>query len=202
MILMEDIIKNPNDVLRENAADIVFPIDDKTRKLGEDMLEYVLNSQNPELSEQYGLRPGVGLAASQMGVPIKMTAIAIPMMDTVSESEIESLEDSNEILEPQHFFKGVIINPKIVSESAVRAALETGEGCLSIPDDVEGYVSRAYKITVEYFDLDGNKYSLKLKDYPAIVFQHEIDHMYGKLYTDYINPLEPWHQVESTRYIR
>jgi peptide deformylase len=202
MILMDDIIKDPADVLRAEAEEVVLPASDEIRALADEMMEYIINSQDEELSEKYGLRPGVGLAAPQVGKSLKMTAIAIPMMDTKTPEEIEALEAEGKANEPSYFFKGVVVNPVIVSEGAQRAAIEMGEGCLSIPEDIPGFVPRSAKITVEYFDLDGNKYSLKLRDYPAIVFQHEIDHLHGKLYYDYINPLDPWKQDDGTRYIQ
>jgi peptide deformylase len=192
MILMDDIVKDPAEILRKEAEDVTFPVSDEIRSLADEMMEYIINSQDDELAEKYGLRPGVGLAAPQVNHSLKMTAIAIPNIDVNEETGEET---------KGYFFKGIVVNPVIVSESAQRGALETGEGCLSIPVDIEGYVPRAYKITVQYYDLDGNKFELKLRDYPAIVFQHEIDHMHGKLYYDYINPLDVWHQDENTKYI-
>ncbi|WP_439424890.1 peptide deformylase [Oenococcus alcoholitolerans] len=178
---MKDIVRVGDPVLRAKAEKVSFPLDAKTKELGRKMLEYLVVSQNKEENEKYGLRPGVGLAGPQVGASLQMAALLIP------ETEKEGQEEKETI-----FFKGVIYNPKIVRESAKRAALESGEGCLSKDDDVPGIVLRADKITVEYDDENGKHQSIRLKDYPAIVFQHEIDHLKGVLYYDHINELDPW----------
>ena len=139
-------------------------------------------------NEKYGLRPGVGLAAPQVGYSLRMSSILIPALDP---------EDTTD--EP--YFKGTIFNPVIISESVKRGALNVGEGCLSVDEDVPGFVPRAYRITVRYQDEDGNKQTIKLRDYPAIVFQHEIDHLHGHLYYDHINMQSPWEVDEDTKYI-
>ena len=56
-----------------------------------------------------------------------------------------------------------------------------GEGCLSVDNDLPGYVARSYRITVKFQDENGDKQELRLEGYPAIVFQHEIDHCHGVL---------------------
>lgn len=197
MILNENFVKDGSAILRKRSEELSFPLSPEIKEKSQEMMDYLINSQNPELSEKYNLRPGVGLAAPQIGLDAQLSAILIP-------GPVDVDQDGN-IIEgqpvPEPFFKGYIVNPKIISESAARAGLKTGEGCLSRPEDVEGYVVRAKKITVEFYDLDGEQHTLKLSDYPAIVFQHEIDHLHGVMYYDHINQLEPWKMQEGVSYL-
>lgn len=69
---------------------------------------------------------------------------------------------------------------------------DDGEGCLSVDRDVPGYVLRYARITVTGTTLDGEEVTLRLKGLPAIVFQHEIDHLNGIMFYDRINPADPF----------
>ena len=197
MILNENFVKDGSPILRKRSEELSFPLSDEIKQQAIEMMGYLENSQDPELSEKYGIRPGVGLAAPQIGLDAQLSAVLIPGPVDVDE-EGNIIEDQPE---PEPFFKGYIVNPKIISESAARASLKTGEGCLSRPDDVEGFVVRAERITVEFYDLDGEKHIVKLVDYPAIVFQHEIDHLHGVMYYDHINKLEPWKAQAGVEYL-
>lgn len=177
LFLMNDIVRDGDPVLRAVAKNVEFPLSDEDKKLAHDMMEYLENSQTPELSEKYGLRPGVGLAAPQVGVSEMMAAVLVP---------------SNGENDDTPVFKEVIINPVIVSHSVQPTALSEGEGCLSVDKDVPGYVVRHDRITVRYQDMNGEKHQIRLRDYPAIVCQHEIDHLNGHLYYDLINKKEPF----------
>jgi peptide deformylase len=83
-------------------------------------------------------------------------------------------------------------NPKILSHSVQDVCLGEGEGCLSVDRDVPGYVVRHNKITVSYFDMAGEKHKVRLKNYEAIVVQHEIDHINGIMFYDHINKENPF----------
>mgnify|MGYP004718403433 CR=1 FL=1 len=139
------------------------------------MMEYLVVSQDAEQNKKYKLRPGVGLAAPQVGVGVSMAAVLVPGPD-------------DEIL-----FKEVLVNPVIISHSVQAAALSEGEGCLSVDKDIPGYVVRHDRITIRYQTLDGTTKKIRLKNYPAIVCQHEIDHLNGILYYDHIDKKEPFH---------
>ncbi len=95
-------------------------------------------------------------------------------------------------------FKDVIINPVIVSESVQYGALTEGEGCLSVDKDVPGYVPRHDRITLRYQDVNGETHKVRLKHYPAIVCQHEIDHLHGVLFYDHINKDQPFEAPADT----
>ncbi|GAP02612.1 peptide deformylase [Fructobacillus pseudoficulneus] len=186
---MDKITRDGNPVLRQVGAEVPFPLSEEHQQLAKDMMTYLEVSQDEEENEKYGLRPGVGLAAPQVGESLQMTAILIPSADPAEDAEDEP------------YFKGVVFNPVIISETVGRAALETGEGCLSVDEDVPGFVPRSKKITVRYQDETGKTQQKTLRNYPAIVFQHEIDHLHGKLYYDHINQTDPWGVDDSTKYI-
>ncbi|BAQ10372.1 peptide deformylase 2 [Bacillus sp. OxB-1] len=176
MILMKDIIREGHPSLRKRAEEVKFPLTDEERKLSEELLEYVINSQSPELSEKYGLRPGIGLAAPQVDRLKRMFALHIKE-------------------EGQDPLSLVAINPRIVSHSVEKTYLTTGEGCLSVDRDVEGFVPRYARITVKAFDPDGKEFKKRLKGLPAIAFQHELDHLNGIMFYDHIDPKNPYREI-------
>jgi peptide deformylase len=77
----------------------------------------------------------------------------------------------------------VLINPEIVAREG---QIETNEGCLSIPGFYEP-VDRFLAITVEAVDREGNPFSIDAKELLAVCIQHEIDHLEGKLFVDYLS---------------
>jgi peptide deformylase len=80
----------------------------------------------------------------------------------------------------------VFINPKIVAKSGQQ---EYEEGCLSVPGIYEN-VSRAEKITVEALDRSGKKFKLNAEGLLAVCIQHEMDHLLGKVFVEYLSPLK------------
>lgn len=174
MITMKDIIRDYHPTLRLKAEKLTFPLNQETLELAKNMMEFLENSQNPEISEIYELRPGVGIAAPQLNISKQLTTILIPAEEDVDEIRL------------------TMVNPRIVRQSVKQTALPDGEGCLSIDDVYEGFVPRSKRITVEYFDLEGNKHTEKFRDYPAVVIQHEIDHLNGILFYDHINEEHPY----------
>ena len=194
MYLMKDIVRDGDPVLRQQAAKVTFPLSDEVKEATKNMMEYLIISQDEEENEKYGLRPGVGLAAPQVGISQQFSSILIPDED-VDDSDID--EDA----EPTYFFKGTIYNPVITRQSVKQTALSMGEGCLSVDEDVPGYVERSYRITVKYQDENGDFQELKLEGYPAIVFQHEIDHLSGTLFYDHIDANNPWKSDDEAEVI-
>ncbi|XBS69435.1 peptide deformylase [Acerihabitans sp. KWT182] len=108
---------------------------------------------------------GIGLAATQ--VDIHQRIIVIDVSET-------------------HDQRHVLINPELLEKSG-----ETGieEGCLSIPDQ-RGFVPRAEKVTVRALDSEGQTFELEADGLLAICIQHEMDHLVGKLFVDYLSPLK------------
>lgn len=179
---MKDIVRDGDPVLRQRATKVSFPLTDEEREFAHQLMEYLEVSQDPELCKKYGLRAGVGLAAPQVGVSKQMASVLVPA--------------DEEGGKPQ--FKDVIINPVIISESVQYGALTEGEGCLSVDKDIPGYVPRHDRITLKYQDVDGETHQIRLKHYPAIVCQHEIDHLHGVLFYDHINKEHPFEAPKDT----
>lgn len=175
MITMDDVIRDYHPTLREIAEEVEFPLNEDMKKLADDMMDFLQNSQDPEIADKYKLRPGVGIAAPQLNISKRLFAVHIPPE-----------------LDGEEAFSHVMVNPRIVSHSVKQTALQDGEGCLSIDKVYDGFVPRSKRITLEYYDLDGNKHKERFKDYPAIVIQHEIDHLNGILFYDLIDPDQPF----------
>lgn len=182
LIDMDDIIREGNPTLRAVAADVTFPLSDEDIILGEKMMQFLKNSQDPVMAEKMGLRGGVGLAAPQLDISKRIIAVLVP------NSEDEEGNPPKEAYSLQE----VMYNPKVVAHSVQDAALADGEGCLSVDRLVEGYVVRHSRVTVEYFDKNGDKHKIKLKGYNSIVVQHEIDHTNGIMFYDRINEKNPF----------
>lgn len=181
MFLMKDITRDGNPVLRNQSEKVEFPLSETDKKLAKDLMDYLVISQDEEENKKYNLRPGVGLAAPQVGVNKMMASVLVP-----PEYEGEKSQ-----------FKDVIINPVIISSSVQQGALTVGEGCLSVDKDIPGYVHRADRITVKYQDVEGTEHKVRLKHYPAIVLQHEIDHLHGTLFYDHIKKENPFYREEN-----
>lgn len=176
MILMKDIIKEGNPLLKEKSIDVELPISLEDAEILNSMIEYIFNSIDPKVAEKYDLRPAVGIAAPQIGILKKM--IVINAYD----------EDGEE-----HFY--AIVNPKLMSYSDELTYLQGGEGCLSVEREAPGLIHRHKRVTVKGHFLENGKLvnkTIKLKGYLAIVFQHEYDHLFGTLFVDRINSTNPF----------
>jgi peptide deformylase len=145
----------PEPVLRRKAKR-VSNIDGSIRKLAEDMIETMYAA------------PGVGLAAPQVGVPLRVVVIGMP--------------------EEEAF---VLVNPEVVRRSGERVVTE---GCLSVPG-YYGEVKRAQRVTVKGKDLSGKDIRVKGEELLAQALEHEIDHLNGVLYIDHLESNE-LHRVE------
>jgi peptide deformylase len=138
------------------VSEPVKEITDEIRKLADDMLETMYDA------------PGVGLAAIQIGVPLRMVT-----MD-VSKTEGE-----------RHPM--VLINPEIVWASEEKRVYE--EGCLSIPEYYEE-VERPDRVRFRYMNLQGETVEQEAEDLMATCVQHEIDHLNGVLFIDHLSKLK------------
>lgn len=182
MLTMDNIIREGNELLRKKSEEVKIPLSDENKKIIEEMIDYIFNSIDPEISKKHNLRPAVGLAAPQIGVNLKM--LVIYCFD----------ESGNE-----HFYP--MINPKILSYSEEMTYLDCGEGCLSVDRETHGYVHRHKRISVETYLYDEGeliKVKLRLKGYVSVVFQHEYDHLNGILFVDRINKDEPYKVLENS----
>lgn len=181
LIDMNDIIREGHPTLRQVAEEVQFPLSDQEIILGEKMLQFLKHSQDPVMAEKMKLRGGVGLAAPQINISKRMIAVLVP----------NSPDEEGNPPAQAYSLQAVMYNPKIVAHSIQEAAVEGGEGCLSVDREVEGYVVRHARVTIEYLDKDGEKHRLKLKGFNAIVVQHEIDHINGIMFYDRIDPEHP-----------
>lgn len=180
-----NILDDTNPVLRQKCEDVELPLTYEDKETLEAMLQYVKNSHDEKFCEEHNVRASVGIAAPQIGIAKKMVAISIA----------QSYEDDDEQLPDLDM---ALVNPKIVSNSKLQCYLGNGESCLSVPVDVEGFVPRYYRITVRAYNLLTDKIEdIKLVGYPAIVAQHEIDHLSGRLYYDRINKENPFMPIDD-----
>lgn len=161
----------PNNPTLRRRAQPVRRYDKQLHQLIDNMIETMRDKQ------------GVGLAAPQVDVGLRLAVIETP---PDLDEEGEEIEDSRELF--------VVINPEITWKS--RKIANGIEGCLSIPGYV-GEVARPDKIRVTGYDRNGKKFSLRLRDWTARIFQHEIDHLDGILYIDRLtDPENLWTDEE------
>ncbi len=161
-------IDNPEDkkILKTNCRPIKLP-NRELKQLIADMFETMHDAT------------GVGLAAPQVGLPIRLTVIWIPPV-------YEKQEDGTEV-ETAPAEEYVLINPKIVKMSNEEIIRQ--EGCLSLPGWY-GDVPRATWVTVEYQDLNGKMRRIRKADgLLGWAIQHEVDHLNGILFTERIRDL-------------
>ena len=178
LINNETIIKDDNPLIRERSEKVEIPLSKEDEELVLSMLKYVKDSTDEELAKKYDLRAAVGISAIQLGIKKKLCAIA--------------LKDENGNIMCEY----ALANARIVSESVEQSYLKSGEGCLSVAKEYEGYVPRHARVKVKAYDVINKKdIELKLKGYLAIIFQHEIDHFSGILFYDHINKANPFYEI-------
>ena len=148
------IVKFGNPVLEKPSAKVAV-FDGELKILVEDMFE-----------SMYAAR-GVGLAAPQIGVPLRIAVV-----------DVTFKEDPDAQI--------VLVNPEIIHKEGRHSQ---SEGCLSIPDFREN-VSRAKIVTIRAQDLNGQFFEKTGEDLLARAFQHETDHLNGKLYISHISALK------------
>ena len=160
---VKEILKMGNPLLREVAEDY--------------SVEEIKNSETQLLLEDMwhslAAAGGIGLAAPQIGISKQLAVIKL----TEESDRYPDMEDSEAF---------IIFNPKIT----VLDKTEQGfwEGCLSVPG-LRGFVERPRKIRVDFLDENAKPRSIEVEDFLATVFQHELDHLVGKLYVDRIKDI-------------
>ncbi len=155
-----EIITLPDRLLRARSEP-VERIDDDLRAFMDDMLHTMYEA------------PGIGLAGVQVGVPRRVITV-----------DVAARESEEEEPKPDPLF---LINPQILWRSDDSAAAE--EGCLSIPEYF-AEVERPASVRVAYLDRDGKPHEIEANGIMAVVLQHEIDHLDGKLFIDYLSKLK------------
>ncbi len=147
--------------------DILHYPDKRLRTVAEPVLKVddTIKRLVEDMFETMYLAPGIGLAATQVNVHQQVIVI------DVSENKDQPL---------------CLINPEIITEEGSEAC---DEGCLSVPDIYET-VERSEKVTVKALDQNGDEYTLQADEMLAVCIQHEMDHLKGKLFVDYLSPLK------------
>ncbi len=118
-----------------------------------------------DMAETMYEAPGIGLAATQVDVHLQVVVIDVS-------------ENKDQLI--------VLINPQILSEDGVR---EGEEGCLSVPG-IYDKVERAEKVSVRFLDRQGVEQTLEAEGLLAVCIQHEIDHLNGKVFVQYLSQLK------------
>ena len=180
MLKTKDILDEKDKRLRLVSKEVTFPLTKKDKELIDTMIKYLHDSQIEELSEKYDLRPGMGMSAIQLGVAKRYFVV------------VHEVEDGQ-------FDNYILINPKIISNSMEKIYVEEGEGCLSVNRPVAGIVPRYARVTMEAYDEEGRKIHVRAREELAICFQHELDHLNGVLFTDHIDPKNPFKDKDIYR---
>lgn len=154
---IREILTYPDEKLRQKALPVEDPAASEIRQLVQDLADTMYDA------------PGVGLAATQLGV-----ALRVAVTDTGWRHE-----DHERDLK-------IWINPEITCAEG-EASFE--EGCLSVPEVYEE-VRRAAAITASWSDLDGNRHTADFEDFQAVALQHEFDHLDGRLFIDLLPPIK------------
>jgi peptide deformylase len=168
------ITKDTEKSLRMPCENVDFPLSQEDLVCIEKMISYI-DASFFNKSNKYGIRPGIGIAAPQIGYNKKMSYIRLTDIDN-----------------KEH--KYLMINPEIIEKSYNMSYLEHGEGCLSVDEDKKGIVPRHETIKVRFYDYFEKKIIEKeFTNLIGICFQHEIDHLNSKLYYDRINPFDKFY---------
>lgn len=144
----------PDPVLREKARPI-DAVDGAVRKLIDDMAETMYNA------------PGIGLAANQVGRPVRLIVV-----------DLQREDDPHGLI--------VLVNPEIIQASG---ELVWEEGCLSVPEFF-AEVHRHENVVVRGLNADGKPVVIHADGLLAVALQHEIDHLNGRLFIDHLNPIK------------
>ena len=161
------ILTVPNPILKQ-VSKPVEKVDDALRSLMDDMLETMYAA------------PGIGLAAIQIGEPIRVI-----VMDLAREEE-----------EPQPRY---FVNPEILEK--VEETLPYEEGCLSVPE-VYDTIDRPEKVRIRYLNYEGETVEEWAEGLYAVCIQHEMDHLEGVLFIDYLSRLKRTRAVDKVKKVK
>lgn len=150
----------PEDCLKQVAKPVTVFNDPELKTLVQDMAETMYDA------------PGVGLAAPQVGISLR---VAVTDVNWRSD-DADGLRNYT-----------VWINPEIIWKSETTEIME--EGCLSVPD-FWGDIERPNAVRLRWYDLEGKKHEEDFEGFLAVALQHEFDHLDGKVFIDYFSPLK------------
>lgn len=172
---IREIIETPDPLLKQVSAR-VETFDDELRTLVADMFETMYDA------------PGIGLAAIQVGVPLRVVTIDLQPEDVDAEPEVCTAHGDHEHThQPRKLEPRVFINPEILSTSEDLSIYQ--EGCLSVPE-IYAEVERPAAIRARWQDLDGTVHEEAIDGLLATCLQHELDHLEGVLFIDHLSRLK------------
>jgi peptide deformylase len=160
---IREIITVPNPLLKQVSRP-VDKVDDALRALMDDMLETMYDA------------PGIGLAAIQIGEPVRVI-----VMDLQEKPE-GAPEDAEGVKNPRYF-----VNPEIIWKSEDTLPYE--EGCLSVPE-IYDEVQRPAHVKIRYLNYQGEQVEEEAEGLFAVCIQHEMDHLEGVLFIDHLSKLK------------
>jgi peptide deformylase len=171
---IRDIIEIPDPLLKQVSAP-VERFDDELKTLVADMFETMYAA------------PGIGLAAIQVGVPLRVLVIDLQEPDLDAEPEHCDDHGCGHDHRPVKRNPRVFINPEVLDPSEDLSVYN--EGCLSVPE-IYAEVERPARIRARWQDLDGAVHEEYMEDLMATCLQHEIDHLEGILFVDHLSRLK------------
>ena len=180
---MTTIVQTGDKVLRETAKEIGLA-EIKSAKI-----KNILAQMTKALS---AAKDGVALAAPQIGIPLRIFIVLKEYTENKTAQELKEIQEKKTPKQNKPEIV-VFINPKITKISKKKQAVK--EGCLSVTG-IFGTVSRAEKVTLEAYNEKGEKFSRGASGLLAQIFQHEMDHLNGILFTDTAYNLE---KLENTK---
>lgn len=170
-----EILEVPDPRLKQVSRP-VESFDDELRTLVADMFETMYDA------------PGIGLAAIQVGVPLRVLVIDLQPDDEDAEPEVCTAHgDHHHTHQPTKKEPRVFINPEILDPSEDFSVYQ--EGCLSVPE-IFAEVERPASIRARWQDLDGKVYDEQIEGLLATCLQHEMDHLEGVLFIDHLSRLK------------
>lgn len=177
----------PDPILKQVSVP-VDNFDDQLKTLVADMFETMYDA------------PGIGLAAVQVGVPIRLLVIDLQPDDPDAEPEVCTAHGGHHhthqptLKEPR-----VFINPEILEESEDYTVYN--EGCLSVPE-IYAEVERPARIRARWQDLDGKVHEEEIEGMLATCLQHEIDHLEGVVFIDHLSRLKRQMAIKKLEKLR
>ena len=168
------ILEVPDPLLKQVSAPVTL-FDDELRTLVADMFETMYDA------------PGIGLAAVQVGVPLRVLVIDLQERDKDAETEDCGDEGCGHDHRPVKRTPRVFINPEILDPSEDLSVYQ--EGCLSVPE-IYADVERPATIRARWQDLDGKIHEEAMAGLMATCLQHEMDHLEGVLFIDHLSRLK------------
>lgn len=171
---IREILEVPDPVLKQVSAPVTA-FDAELRALVEDMFETMYEA------------PGIGLAAIQVGVPLRVLVIDLQPEDEDAEPVPCNHDGHHHHHQPTKREPRVFINPEILDPSEDHSVYS--EGCLSVPE-IYAEVERPARIRARWQDLDGKVHEEAMEGLMATCLQHEMDHLEGILFIDHLSRLK------------